>query len=118
MRRLLTILSLLTLPACAAMQTTSPTSIPGVGDGIMFAGGNGLSCSTRVVILGASGSRAGVSAEHAWLHAKYPGYRLKTQALGECEGHDTDVLTLTTSEGKDTIVYFDISDFFGKELDR
>ena len=117
MRRVFTVLSLLTLPACTAMPTTSPTSGPGVRDGITFAGGNGLSCSTRVVILGASGSRAGVAAEHAWLHAKYPGYRLNTQALGECEGKDTDVLTLTTSEGKDTTVYFDISDFFGKELD-
>jgi len=104
------------LPAGAAAQKTAPTPIAGVAQGIRFEGGDGSSCATRVVILGASGSRDGVAAEHAWLQAKYPGYRLHRQALAECEGHATDRLTLTTADGKDVTVHFDISDFLGKEF--
>ena len=110
------ILALLTLSACTATRGGS-TAISGVDRGIGFAGGDGTSCSTRVVILGASGGRAGVSAEHAWLHAKYPGYRLRKQSLSASEGRAADILSLTTAEGKDLTVYFDIADFFGKELD-
>jgi len=111
------VLALVMLPACAAAtQKTAPTPIAGVAQGIRFEGGDGSSCATRVVILGASGSRDGVAAEHAWLQARYPGYRLRRQALAECEGHATDRLTLTTADGKDVTVHFDISDFLGKEF--
>jgi hypothetical protein len=65
----------------------------------------------------ASGSRAGVAAEHAWLHATYPGYRLRKQPLGAREARGGHTFAHRCG-GKDLTVYFDISDFFGKEIDR
>jgi hypothetical protein len=101
----------LPVTACA---TSSPPSLPEVADGITFGGGDGLMCETRVTIRGPAGSADGVPAEYAWLHRHYPGYKRGTQALIDCDGHPTDRLTFTTAEGKEVVIYFDISDFFGK----
>jgi hypothetical protein len=87
---------------------------PAAPKGVTFAGGDGLSCETRVVVHGASGELDGVAAEHAWLKAKYPGCKLRRQSLMKCAEQPADQMSITTSDGRNVDVYFDISDFFGK----
>ncbi len=41
---------------------------------------------------------------------------MRKQALRQCAGKPADVLEITTAEGKDLAIHFDISDFFGKEF--
>ena len=77
-----------------------------------YGGGDGLSCETRVLVH-VDNEIAGVSAEYAWLAAKYPGYERGTQGLGKCGEAPVDVLHIKTAEGKELDVYFDISEFFG-----
>lgn len=55
-----------------------------------------------------------VDAEYRWLRAKHPGHKVNRQALLGNGGKHYDMISITTKEGKDVEVYFDISSFFGK----
>jgi hypothetical protein len=103
--------------SCATAPPTPSPTVPAVPAGITFAGGNGLDCKTRIKVLGAN-YETGVSAEYAWLQAKYPGFERGRQTLVECEGKDSDKLDIVTAEGKELTLYFDVSDFMGKGLVR
>lgn len=80
---------------------------------IRFAGGDGASIETAVVILGAEGSRDGVRAEYVWVAANRPGWEVEMQALVGEGDRMFDVLMLRKGDQTQS-VYFDISDFFGK----
>jgi hypothetical protein len=104
----------LALPACATSSgAANPSAAPAP---ISYGGGDGSSCEARVRIHGASDGEAGVAAEYAWLKQKYPGAQVERQALGQCGQVPADVLMIRTADGKETSVYFDISEFFGKDL--
>ncbi len=55
-----------------------------------------------------------VDAEYQWLRAKHPGHKVKRQALLANGGKHYDRISITTKDGKELEVYFDISSFFGK----
>jgi hypothetical protein len=107
MRALLT--AMLGLLACA-----SAPAVPGVAPGITFRGGDGTSCDARIRIKGAVNADTGVAAEHRWIRARYPGFRVLQQSLIDCEEEPTDRMTLVNVVGDERIVYFEISDFFPK----
>lgn len=88
----------------------------GAPSAVKYEGGDGLSCETRVLVRGAANDQDGVAAEYEWLRRKYPGYTAKGQTLMECDKHPTDQLAITTAEGRELTIHFDISDFFGKGL--
>jgi len=102
---------------CAALllACASGPQIPGVAPGISFRGGDGSSCQARIRIKGAVNADTGVAAEHHFIHARYPGYRVKRQSLVDCEDEPTDRLTLFNMVGDERTVFFEISDFFPKE---
>ena len=79
-----------------------------------YEGGDGSSFEKAVVIAGAKNSMDGVPAESKWLEKKYRNYVKLKQALMEHEGKYFDVITIKTKKGKEVVVYFDISGFFGK----
>jgi hypothetical protein len=69
----------------------------------------------KAIVINETGETSGVADEYAWLKEHYPGYHFKQQSL--CfskKGEPYDVLSIITAEGKDKLVYFDISKFFGK----
>jgi hypothetical protein len=107
MRAILT--ATLGLLACA-----STPQVPGVAPGINFHGGDGSTCAARVLIKGAVNADTGVAAEHRWIRARYPGFRVLQQSLIDCEDEPTDRMTLVNVVGDERIVYFEISDFFPK----
>ena len=80
----------------------------------MFEGGNGSSLANAVVILGAPSESAGVNAEHAYLSRHFPGSAVVRQALLHQAGKVFDRLEIRTSTNASAVVYFDITDFFGK----
>jgi len=67
-----------------------------------------------VIISGAAGESDGVAAEYAWLHARYPDFKLQRQSLTRCGEAPADRMSITTSEGRKVDVTFDISAFYGK----
>ena len=72
------------------------------------------SSAEKAILIRANSEREGVSEEYAWLKKQYPGYRRKEQALAPMNGKTYDVLTITTDDGIEKAVYFDITGFFGK----
>ena len=75
--------------------------------------GDGSSYEKAIVIKEKS-EGAGVSAEYQWIREHYPGSKTGSQALQNVKGKSYDVLTITTADGVEKKIYFDISNFFGK----
>ena len=80
----------------------------------MFEGGNGSSLENAIVILGVTNESAGVGAEHTYLSRHFPGSSVIRQALLHQNGKVYDRLEIRTSANASAVVYFDITDFFGK----
>jgi hypothetical protein len=57
---------------------------------------------------------AGVQAEYHWIGLHYPNYKRGAQAVLNKNGRMYDRIEFTTSGGDSKVVYFDITDFFGK----
>lgn len=53
----------------------------------------------------------GVRTEYAWLALRYPGARRTQQALLSQAGRQYDMLSVTTADGRDMKLYFDITAF-------
>ena len=88
--------------------------IPQAPAGASYEGGDGSSIEHAIIIRGASES-TGIHAEYAWLGFKFPGHRLGAQVLYHRGGKSYDAIEFLTADGKPTKVYFDISDFYGKD---
>jgi hypothetical protein len=78
-----------------------------------FSGGNGSSYKTAIVVH-ASSEVTGVPAEYAYIKAHYPGYRFISQGLSFEHGKSYDIMTFADSHGKKHVLYFDISEYFGR----
>jgi hypothetical protein len=55
----------------------------------------------------------GISLEHQWLEARYPGYQKQGQTLMSHGGKRYDLITIITADGEEKEVYFDIASFYG-----
>ncbi len=87
-----------TLIGCATASSTG-TSAHRSSDG------EGLSCERRVKV-------GAVPEEYAWMKEHYPGAKMKMQSLSSCGDSPTDKLHITTADGRDLTLHFDISSFF------
>lgn len=68
----------------------------------------------KAIIINEEHERAGVDAEYAWIRKQYPGSHTNGQALMNHENKSFDLIHVSTADGKNIDVYFDISKFFGK----
>ena len=80
---------------------------------VSFAGGDGRTKATAVLVQGAASDPEGVDAEYRWLDQHYPGLRATDQALLQDGSRVYDLLHLQ-SGARRIEVYFDITAFFGK----
>ena len=78
-----------------------------------FSGGDG-STTTAAVIVHARNEVAGVHAEYAWIKEHWPGSRRKNQGLMMKGERSYDAITITDSAGQERVLYFDITEYFGK----
>jgi hypothetical protein len=81
---------------------------------LQFAGGDGSSVESAVIIRGAKHESDGISAEHEYLSAHFGSWFLKRQALINKKGRFFDQMEITDKNGTLRSVFFDITDFFGK----
>ncbi len=68
----------------------------------------------KAIVITEKSSRPGIDAEYTYIRSKYPACKMRMQQLSHYKGKPYDILKITTAEGKDVDVYFDISNFFGK----
>lgn len=91
----------------------------GLPGGIAFEGGEGESPETAVIIKGAQNIIVGTAAEYYYLETKYGRqnvkWKLLSQNLLHKQGRHFDLLRLRFVDGSPKEVYFDITEFFGKQ---
>ena len=111
MQKLATVAVLLALAACAG-GTSQPKSPSPLAAAVADSLQDGSSYE-RAVVIHASSERSGVAAEYRWLAQHYPGYTRGMQAVGPHGRRMYDYLTITTAEGKEKTITFDITNFYG-----
>jgi len=99
--------------AAGADQGAAP-----VQQSVRFEGGSGESAANAVIIRGAPNSMAGVQAEYRYLHQHFGQrnlkWRLLKQDLLQSRDKTFDVIAIELADGAKKIIYFDITEFFGK----
>jgi len=66
------------------------------------------------VAVDASREPEGLAAERAWLHQRFPGWRMKSQSLDHGDKGVFDRLVVLDAGGAEHAVCFDITAWFGK----
>lgn len=83
-------------------------------DLIRFSGGDGGSVESAVLIEGARNEEEGIGAESYWISRNRSGWRKGDQALINANGRQFDRISYTSPDGKQAVIFFDITSFFGK----
>jgi hypothetical protein len=82
--------------------------------GVSFAGGNGSSIE-KAVIIKAPNSFIGIRAEYDWIRKNHPDWNLEKQSALKASGKIYDKMDFQTPDGRSVTLFFDITDFFGKQ---
>ena len=90
-------------PPPAAPPAASPA--PAVEEG---------SNAEAAVLVEAATERAGIAWENDWIYRHYGRFRKKSVALAGQGGRRLDVITVELADHTEKILYFDITNFFGK----
>jgi len=91
-------------PTVSAPAATPPAAMPA------SSGPLGSDIEHAVVVPTAD-PLEGVQTEYAWLALRYPGARRTRQALLSQAGRQYDRLAITTADGRDLALYFDVTSF-------
>jgi hypothetical protein len=81
--------------------------------GVSFAGRDGSSIENAAIIK-APNELAGVRGEYDWIRKNHPDWQLLEQSALNAGGRVYDKMNFQTPDGRRVILYFDITDFFGK----
>lgn len=79
-----------------------------------YGGGDGSSKEKAVVIKGARNTLDGIRLESEWLAKTYPGYKKMSVSTPNENDKVFDEITIKTKSGEEKIVFFDITEFYGK----
>jgi hypothetical protein len=79
-----------------------------------ISGGDGSSIENAVVIK-APNNFIGVRAEYTWIRKNYPNWQLDQQSVLKGGGKVYDKMYFRTPDGRRTILFIDITDFYGKK---
>jgi len=77
--------------------------------------GEGAGIERPIVIKGAPTNLAGVALEHAPLRTLYPDAKLLGQHLTRRDSRSYDKMVIKFQDGQELPVFFDVTDFFGKQ---
>jgi hypothetical protein len=77
---------------------------------VVVAAGSSYATAIRVP---ATNERSGIRYEHAYIASHYRGARMLGQRLGNHAGHIYDLMTFVAADGKQQMLYFDITSYFG-----
>jgi hypothetical protein len=77
---------------------------------IVYAGGNGLTFNTAVIITRSKTLDQGFAAEQTWLNNHFPGYTQTGQMFVPLGDRRFDVIDFTTADGQHLHAYFDVTE--------
>lgn len=82
---------------------------------IQYKGGSGSSEQKAVIILGAESELEGVDAEYEYIQSLHTNFELESQTFLDEKNKKYDILTIKLPGGAKKDIWFDISDFYGRE---
>ncbi len=80
-----------------------------------YKGANGSSKEKAIIIHGVYTELEGVDAEYDFLESRYGNYELVSQEFVGEVNNKYDVLIIKLSDGSSKEVWYDITDFYGRE---
>ena len=83
----------------------APSPAPAVEEG---------STAESAILVEAATERTGIAWENDWIFRHYGRFRKKSVALAGQGGRKLDVITVELADHSEKVLYFDISNFFGK----
>jgi hypothetical protein len=92
-------------PSPRPVVTPAPAASPGIEEGASV---------EAAVLVPPMTEREGIEWENRWIYGHYGRFRKKTVALASREGRRYDVITVELADHSEKVLYFDITDFFGK----
>ena len=101
----------LLLSSCTTSKTMTNSQSSSINTDNVIRDGSSFE---KAIIINERNESTGVHAEYEWIKNHYPGYKRGMQALTHNKNKPYDIISITTSEGKEIDVYFDISNFYGK----
>ncbi|HMK25353.1 MAG TPA: hypothetical protein VK483_04925 [Chitinophagaceae bacterium] len=103
------------LASCSSTKKTTATNVVSTSNTTpaTTSATDGSSFENAIIIKEKT-ETSGVRAEYDWLKKNYPGYSLISQALSSKGNKKYDVLKISTKDGEEKSIYFDITGFFGK----
>ena len=84
---------------------------------IQYKGGSGSSEQEAVIILGAESELEGVNAEYEYIQRLHTNFELDSQTFLEKGNKKYDILSVKLQGGTQKDIWFDITDFYGREDD-
>ncbi len=69
----------------------------------------------RAIVINEKTESAGIQAENTQLTTLYPGSKKISQRYEDYKGKQHEVVNITTQDGREIAVYFDVSNYFGKQ---
>jgi hypothetical protein len=113
------LLAILSGVFCPVIGLPAAMAAPGEQTAVRFEGGAGDSIEQAVIIRGAPDGVAGVAAEYRYLREKFGqqnrDWQLTRQEVLQNGGRVFDVMLLKLADGRQLTVYFDITEFFGRQ---
>jgi len=92
-------------PTPRPIATAAPASSPGIEEGASL---------EAAVIVPPMTEKEGIQWENRWIFDHYGKFRKKTVALAGERGRRYDVIAIELADHTEKVLYFDITDFFGK----
>jgi hypothetical protein len=94
-------------PPAAEGQTPPPaSSTPAVVEGESL---------EAAVLVPAGNEEDGIAFENEWIYSRYGRFRRRSGGLASLEGRRYDVIKVELTDHTERTLYFDVSDFFGRE---
>jgi hypothetical protein len=95
-------------------QPASPTPAPAAAPAPPAPAVEEGSTAEAAVLVEAATELTGIAFENDWIYRYYGRFRKKTVALAGQGGRKLDVITVELADHTEKILYFDITNFFGK----
>jgi hypothetical protein len=95
--------------------TTDNTDKPLPKTATTFAPQRDGSSFDRAIIIDEKTERAGIDAENIQLLALFPGSKRVSQRFELYKDKQHEIVNISTADGREVAIYFDISSYFGKQ---
>ena len=92
------------LPPVSSSSSPSSLSAPAEGESLEAA-----------VVVPAGNEQDGIAYENKWIYDHHGRFRRRSGGLASLNGRRYDVITVELSDHTERVLYFDITDFFGRE---